>query len=157
VPEHARVRLLVCGETLRRDDGAAEVAATLLPPDVLALTEIVRLGALDPDALLDVPENVALIVADAAIGITPGTVVVLPLAEVAAAGGPAPASTHSLPPEQVVALAAELRGSMPRGVFAGIGGAEFGYGEGLSPAVAAALPEYVVALVDAIRDLTGRD
>ena len=58
-----------------------------------------------------------------------------------------------MPPDQVVALAAELRGAVPQGVFVGIGGAEFGFGEELSGVVHAALPEYVAALCEAIRSL----
>jgi hydrogenase maturation protease len=103
---------------------------------------------------------VALIVVDAAIGVAPGQVVTLPLAEIAgtagdagAAGGVTPASSHSLPPDQVLALAEELRGSPLRGSFVGIGGAEFGFVEGLSPAVVAGLPTFIAALSAEIRRL----
>jgi hydrogenase maturation protease len=65
---------------------------------------------------------------------------------VAGASGAAPASSHSLPPDQVLALAEEMRGSALRGVFVGIGGEAFGFGEGLSPAVAAALPAFTAAI-----------
>jgi hypothetical protein len=52
-----------------------------------------------------------------------------------------------------VALAEEMRRSPLRGTFVGIGGAEFGFGEGLSPAVEAALPALAAALSDEIRRL----
>lgn len=148
------VRVLVCGEELRRDDGAALMAADLLPAEVRLLADVLRIGQLSVEALVDVPEGVAVIVVDAAIGVAAGTIVVLPLAEVARRGsGAAPASSHALPPDQVVALAGEMRRSSLRGTFLGIGGAEFGFGEGLSAAVEAGLPALVAALADEIQRL----
>lgn len=150
-----RVRVLVCGELLRGDDAVAFRAVELLDAEVVEMATVVPVGQLSVESLLDVPESTTIVVADAAFGIEPGRVVTLPLAALAASGGVAgvafPASTHSLPPDQVVALAAQLRGSMPRGVFVGIGAAQFDFGAGLSHAVEAALPEYVAALEDAIR------
>lgn len=140
------MRVLLCGERQRGDDGAAILAAEMLPAEIRALAEVVPLGQLSVEALLDVPEGMAVIVADAAIGPEPGATVVVPLELVAHAGGAAPASSHSLPPDQVLALAAELRGSLPRGVFVGIGGSEFGFGERLSPAVEAGLPGFGATL-----------
>jgi hydrogenase maturation protease len=150
-----RVCVLICGERLRGDDAAAVLAAEMLPADALALAEVIEVGLLSVEALLDVPERVAVIVADAAIGITAGEVVALPLASVARSTGSGAtlASSHLLPPDQVLALAEMLRGSLPRGSFLGIGGAEFGFGEGLSAPVAAGLPTFVAALADEIRRL----
>jgi Ni,Fe-hydrogenase maturation factor len=161
----ARVRLLVCGERLRRDDGAAILAAEMLPADAVAVAEVSEVGQLSAEAILDVPEEVALVVADAAVGVAPGEVVALPLADLAGGatgagagrcggrGGPSPASSHSMPAQQVLAMATQLRGAAPRGVFVGIGGADFGFGEGLSPAVEAALPAFAETIADAIREL----
>ncbi len=150
--------MLVCGERLRSDDAAAILALEMLPPDVRALARIQEVGQLAVEAMLDVPDGDAVIVADAAVGVAPGEVVVLPLAAVARStgSGATPASSHSLPPDQVLALAAELRGSTPRGVFVGIGGAEFGFGEGLSPAVEAGLPAFAAVLAREIRRLARR-
>ena len=149
------MRVLVCGERMRGDDGAAPMAVELLPADVRALAEIAEVGQLSLEALLDVPDGMAVIVVDAAVGVEPGFVVTLPLEVVAARGGAAaPASSHSLPPDQVLALAAELRGSLPRGVFVGIGGAGFGIGEGLSGPVAAGLGAFAATLADEIRLLS---
>jgi len=155
-----RTRVLVCGERMRGDDAAALVAVKMLPEDARALAEVVEVGQLSVEALLDVPDGMAVIVADAAVGLAAGVVVTLPLERMAArggvgaSGGAAPASSHSLPPDQVLALAAELRGSMPRGVFVGIGGAEFSFGEELSAAVAAGLATFAAALADEIRRLS---
>jgi hydrogenase maturation protease len=154
-----RVRLLVCGERLRRDDAAAILAAELLPADAAALADVSAVGQLSVEAILDVPEGVALVVADAAAGLAPGEMVVLPIADLAgesSPGGPSPASSHSIPAQHVVAMATELRGAAPRGAFVGIGGADFGFGEGLSPAVVTALPRFVETIAEAIRDLAAR-
>ena len=150
-----RVCVLVCGERLRGDDAAAVLAAEMLPADALALAEVIEVGLLSVEALLDVPDGVAVIVADAAVGVTAGRVVTLPLADVArsAGSGATPASSHSLPPDQALALAEELRGSPIRGSFVGVGGAAFGFGERLSPDVAAGLPALAAALADEIRRL----
>jgi hydrogenase maturation protease len=149
------VRLLVCGERLRGDDAAAVLAVEMLPPEVRAVAEIVEVGQLDVEALLDVPEGVAVIVADAAVGVAAGRVVTMPLADVARSTGSSagPASSHSLPPDQVLALADEIRGSLPRGSFVGIGGAGFGYGDGLSELVATGLPAFASAIAEEIRRL----
>jgi hydrogenase maturation protease len=153
--DQKRVWVLICGERLRSDDAAAPLAAERLPADVRALAQIVEVGQLSVEALLDVPDGVAVIVADAAVSVAAGRVVTLPLADVARSTGrgATPASSHSLPPDQVLALAAELRGSMLRGVFVGIGGAGFGFGERLSAPVAAGLPAFAAALADEIRRL----
>lgn len=148
------VRVLVCGERLRGDDGAATRAIEALDAATRALVEVIEVGQLSVEALLEVPEGVVVIVADATVGVAAGQVVTRPLSEVAAhAPGATPASSHSLPPDQVLALAEELRGSSLQGSFVGIGGAEFGFGERLSPAVEAGLPAYVTALADEIRRL----
>ena len=130
------------------------VAAGALPLGARATAEIVEVGQLSVEVLLDVPDGRAVVVVDAVRGIEPGQVVTLPLEDVAR-GGALPASSHALPPDQVIALAAEMRGVMPRGVFVGIGGAGFDFGEGLSPAVAAALPEFTATLAEEIRRLAG--
>ena len=150
----------VCGEGLRGDDGAAIRAAALLPDDVRALADVLEVGQLSVETLLDVPDGAAVIVADAAVGIAAGEIVTLPLAHLArpaarGESGAVPASSHSLPPDQVVALAGEMRGSPPRGSFVGIGGAEFGFGERLSPAVEAGLPGFAAAIAAEVRRLAG--
>lgn len=149
-----KVRVLVCGERLRSDDAAALLAVEALGASALALADVMEVGQLSVEALLDAPEGVALIVADAAVGVAAGQVVTRPLSEVAAGAlGPTPASSHALPPDQVLALAEEMRSSPLRGTFVGIGGADFGFGEQLSPAVEAGLPGFAAALSDEIRRL----
>jgi hydrogenase maturation protease len=152
-----RVHVLVCGERLRGDDAAALLAAEALTPGARALAEILEVGQLAIETLVDIPEGVALIVADAAIGVAAGQVVVVPLEALAGLGGTAasaaPSSSHTLPPDLALALAGELRGAPLRGSFVGIGVASFGLGEELSPLVSAAMPEFIAALDSEIRRL----
>lgn len=63
---------------------------------------------------------------------------------------PSPRSTHVLPVADVVALARVVRPGLPAGSFVGIGGERFGLGDGLSPAVEAALPAFVEAIEAAV-------
>ena len=154
-PSEPKVRILLCGEPQRSDDGAAIRAGALLPVEIEALAEVLPLVQLSVEALLDVPNDMSVVIADAAVGVPPGRTVVVPLELVAQSAGPAPASSHSMPPSQVLALAEEIRGSLPRGVFVGIGGAEFGFGERLSPAVEAGIGAFVEALSHAVRTLAG--
>jgi hydrogenase maturation protease len=145
------IRLLVCGNADRRDDGAglAAAAATLptLPRAVLERIEVRRCGQLNVDDLLDLPAGMAAVVVDAAVGIEPGEVVVLDLAEVAAhADAPAPHSSHELPPSVAISLAGTLRGSMPGGSFVGIGGGSFTFGRSLSRPVRTGLAAFRAAL-----------
>jgi len=156
---HGRRRpvvLLACGEPLRGDDGAAIRALELLPAWASEAATVREAGRLEVELLLDAPEDAAVILADAALGVASGRVVVVALDAVArsAAGGAAPASSHSLPPDQVLALAEELRGSPLRGSFVGIGASTFGLGEGPSGAVAAALPEFAAAIAAEIARLS---
>ena len=148
------ILVLACGERLRGDDAAALRAIELLPADALALAEVIEVGQLSVEALIDTPDGMAVVVADAAVGVAPGAVVTLPLESLAGReGGATPASSHALPPDQVIELATEMRGTPLRGSFLGIGGAEFGFGEGLSPEVAAGLPAFTAALAAEIRRL----
>lgn len=149
------VRVIVCGEPARGDDAAAFLAIERLPADARALAEIELAGQLDVQQLLDVPADVACVIVDAAVGVPAGTVVVLPLEGVATGGGPSPHSSHSLPPDQVLALAATLRGRLPEGSFVGLGGRSFGLGDPPSTEVEEALAAFAEALAGEIRRLAG--
>lgn len=153
------VRLLVCGTADRGDDGAAIVAAATLLPALSetqrTLLEIRRCGQLDVDDLADMPRGMAALIIDAAVGIAPGAIVSASFEElVAGVGVPAPRSSHALPVSQVLALTATL-GRLPRGTFVGIGGRRFGFGQGLSRSVRAAMPAYREAIVAEIERLAG--
>jgi hydrogenase maturation protease len=154
------VRLLVCGNADRGDDGAAlSAVATLLPSlpaRMLERLEVRRCGHLRVEDLLDVPEGEVAVVVDAAVGIAPGHVVVLPIGGiVSGAESPAPRSSHELPIDQVLGLAAVMRpGGLPEGTFIGIGGRRFGYGRPLSRSVRVNMPAFQAAIAAELARLT---
>jgi len=149
------VRLIVCGERRRGDDAAAFLAVDALPHEVLDLVELVTAGMLDADALTSLDADAAVVIVDAAVGVEPGAIVVLPIEAIASAGGPMPHSSHALPIEQVLGLVRVLRDGLPEGVFVGVGVASFEVGASLSPAVTSAMPAYAEAIATEVRRLAG--
>ncbi len=158
-----RVPIFVCGEPARGDDAAGFAAVDLLPDDIHERAEIVAAGQLDLLFLLDLPADAPCIVVDAVAGLRPGEVWVRPLGALvdraralgAGRGGPELRSSHELPLDQVLALAATLRDAPPTGTFVGIGGARWDVGSTLSDEVAAALPAVAAAIAAAVEALTG--
>jgi len=157
----SRVPVFVCGEPARGDDGAGFAAVELLAPDVRARAEIVPVGQLDVLLLLDLPAHEPCVVVDAVAGLAPGEIWVRPLAALvdrarAGAGrAPEPSSSHELPLEQVLALAAALRDAPPAGTFVGIGGSCWDVGTPLTAAVAASLPAFAAAIAAAVEAHAG--
>jgi hydrogenase maturation protease len=155
------VPILVCGEAARGDDAAGFAAAELLSPETLAVAEVVQAGQLDVLLLLDLPRDAPCVVVDAVRGLAPGEVWVRPLHDLveraraldASGRRPEPSSSHELPIDQVLTLAATLRSSPPRGLFVGIGGATFALGAPISPAVEAALPAFAAAIAAAVEQV----
>lgn len=158
-----RVPVFVCGEPTRGDDAAAFAAVELLAPAARDLADVVAAGQLDVLFLLDLPADRPCVVVDAVAGLAPGEVWVRPLAALVdraralerAGRAVEPRSSHELPLEQVLALAATLRDRPPAGTFVGIGGACWDAGAGLSDGVAAALPAYAEAIAAAIEEAAG--
>ena len=154
------VRLLVCGNADRGDDGAAlSAVATLLPSLPAALLErleVRRCGHLRVEDLVDVPAGEVALVVDAAVGIAPGHVITLPIRRIAGDGAaPAPRSSHELPVDQVLGLAEALRpGGLPDGSFVGIGGRRFGYGRPLSRSVRINMSTFQAAIAAELSRLT---
>jgi hydrogenase maturation protease len=151
------VRLLVCGNAERGDDGAAlaAVAGLLpgLPPHLLAVLEVRRCEQLELEDLLDLPEATACVIVDTAVGLPVGTVVTIPLGELPdrdAAAGPSLRSSHILPIGQLVAIAQILREHAMEGAFVGLGGRSFGFGRALGRPVRAALPAFRSAIEAAL-------
>ena len=152
------VWLVVCGEPERGDDAAGPIAVDGLPAELLARCEVRRGAALDVETLMDVPAGASCILVDAAVGILAGSVVVMPLEELARpvacpTTDASPRSSHELPVEHVVGLVRVLRGRLPAGSFVGIGAATAALGAPLSPAVARALPGFREAIAAEIRRL----
>jgi len=150
----SRVPIFVCGEPARGDDAAGFAAVDLLPDDLRERAEVVPVGQLDILFLMDLSADAPCVVVDAVAGLRPGEVWVRPLASLvdraralqAAGRSPEPRSSHELPLEQVLDLAATLRETPPAGTFVGIGGSCFDVGTPLTGAVAAALPAFAAAI-----------
>lgn len=158
-----RIPVFVCGEPARGDDAAGFAAVELLPAAALGRAEVIRAGQLDVQLLLDLPAERPCVVVDAVAGIRVGSLFVRPLADIVGAArerseaGATPAlrSSHELPLDQVLALAALLRATPPVGTFVGIGGACFDFGTDLSPAVRAGLPGFAAAIAAEVERLAG--
>ncbi len=155
------VRLLVCGNAERGDDGAALAAvATMLaglPPHLLAVLEVRRCEQLDLDDLIDLPTTTACVITDTVVGLAPGEVVTIALTDLPgrdAEASPVPRSSHVLPIGQLVAIAEIMRDDPLHGSFVGIGGHSFGFGRGIGRPVRAALPAYRAAIESALIDAT---
>jgi hydrogenase maturation protease len=154
----ASVRLLVCGNSDRADDGAALRAVRSLLAQhhhrVGRDVAIERCDHLDVLHLLDVPTGQALVIVDAAIGVEPGEVVTTTLEElIDYPQGPSPHSSHSLPINQLLGVANVLAEKPLEGLFVGIGGSDFGFGERLSSSVVRGLPNFVSAIDHAVEAL----
>ena len=161
----ARVPLFVCGEPARGDDAAGFAAVELFPAELRERVDIVPVGQLDILFLMDLPADTPCVVVDAIAGLRPGEVWVRPLAALvdraraldAAGRAVEPRSSHELPLEQVLGLAAALRDAPPAGTFVGIGGDRFDVGTPLSRPVADALPAFSAAIGAAVADLTAME
>jgi len=157
------VPVFVCGEPARGDDAAGLAAVELLAADVRARAEIHPVGRLDVLFLLDLPADEPCVVVDAVAGIRPGETWVRSLPALVdraraladAGRAPEPSSSHELPLEQVLALAAILRDAPPAGTFVGIGGSCWDVGTPLTAAVAAGLPDCAAAIAAAIEAYSG--
>jgi hydrogenase maturation protease len=144
------VRIVVCGNAERGDDGLAMAAiASVLPTlakRLLARLEVRRCEALRVEDLEDVPSGVDCLILDAVAGVEPGTVVRLPLVELADHLTFTPRSSHELPIDLVLGLAGVLRDEPVSGTFLGLAGHGFGFGTPLSRVVRAAMPAYREAI-----------
>jgi hydrogenase maturation protease len=146
--------VLVLGDAMRGDDGAALLAAEHLERRT-TLHNIRRVGMLGPEDLVEALANGPCLVLDAVRGIEPGEVVELPLERVASAGGPQPASSHALPAGTIIGLAEALGARLQAGTFLGIGGERFELGDAISPAVRRGLAGYERAIARRLGTIGG--
>jgi hydrogenase maturation protease len=153
-----RVRVVVCGNVDRGDDGVALAAvASLLPTlprTLLGRLEVRRRLELRVEDLVDVPEDVSCLILDAVAGIEPGTVVRMTLEDLERRPAFTPRSSHQLPIDLVVGLASILREGPLGGTFVGLAGHGFGYGRALSEIARAAMPAYRAAIESELDELT---
>jgi hydrogenase maturation protease len=151
------LRVLVCGSADRGDDGAALSAiAHVLPRlerDVCQRLEVRRCTQLDAADLIDVRAGEACLVLDTVVGVEAGSIVEMPLDALVHATDVSPRSSHALPIQQVAGIAEAVRGSLPRGLFVGIGGKWFGFGTTRSRALRDGMPAFEQAVRAAILGL----
>jgi hydrogenase maturation protease len=163
VGEPRRVRLLVCGNIERGDDGAAvtAVAGLLedLPSGVSAVLDVRACEQVEIEDLLDVPPTTPCVIVDTVVGIPVGSVATIPLGDLpehAGVEGPSARSSHILPIGQVVAVADILREEPMDGLFVGIGGGSFEFERALGAPVIEALPAFRDAIAAAIIRVGGQ-
>jgi len=136
------------GNTLRSDDGVGRHAADLLADDPrLAGGRVLALHQLTPELALDMSRASLAILVDASADAAPGEITVRRLGDV----GPGPgAASHHVGPAALLGLARELYGVAPEAFVVSVGAATMDAGEGLSPAVARALPAVADTVVDLV-------
>lgn len=153
------LRVLVCGSADRGDDGAALSAIAhvlpLLDHAICQRLEVRRCAQLDAADLIDVRPGEACLVLDTVIGVNAGSIVEMPLDALAHDSAISPRSSHALPIQQVAGIAEAVRGSLPPGLFVGIGGKWFGFGTTRSRALREGMPAFERAVRAAITTLAG--
>jgi hydrogenase maturation protease len=125
---------IALGNPLRGDDGAGAALGRALAARLPGL-EVVETLELLPEHAEAVARADGVLVLDAAVDAAPGEVRVAALSPAPAR----PAMVHALRPEEVLGLARTLYGNAPPAALIAIGGQAFGFGEGLSPPVTAAV------------------
>ena len=142
--------ILGLGNPLRGDDGVGcrlveELARRELPPGVQVLD-----GGAAGLGLLNLVEGwERVVVVDAAeMGRGPGEIVRFTLADVRLASTPDCFSLHHAGLSEALALADALGRPLPEMVIFGVQPVRVGWGEGLSPAVEAALPALIAAVLE---------
>jgi hydrogenase maturation protease len=152
-----RVMVLGIGNPLRGDDGIGprlveELAQRGLPEGVTALD--VGMGGLDLLRVLEGWER-AVIVDAADVGREPGQIVRFSPDRVRLDLAADSFSLHHAGLGEVIALADALGQPLPKMIIFGVQPNEFGWREGLSPAVEATLPALVDAVIEAIEEIKG--
>jgi hydrogenase maturation protease len=147
----AQVLIIGYGNPLRGDDGlgwhAAQRCAAMLAPSPV---NVVACHQLTPELAEPISQAGLVIFLDADTRGPPGQ---LSCRSIVAQPSEAGVFSHHLTPQTLLACAQVLYAGDPRAMVLSISGADFGYGECLSPAVRTALPEllqYVQALVAAV-------
>lgn len=136
--------VLALGSECNGDDAAALIAAETLATRT-PWAEIRPAGRPGPTLLLLLdPQRPTLLLDATRSGNTPGTILVLPLSELAErTEARRTTSSHGFGPAESLELGRSLGRKMPPGFFVGVEGAGFQVGDDLSEAVRMALPEFV--------------
>lgn len=144
-------RVIALGHPFRGDDGAALEVARRLPA---GLADVILAGRPGPGLLDLLDAGVPTVLLDCVRSGRPaGTIVKLRLAELpSAAIRERRASSHGLGPADALGLMEALGRPLPRGFFVGCEGVAFGAGPALSPAVEAAMDDWVAAIRVAVEE-----
>ena len=138
------------GNPLRGDDGVGWVIAGLLATDPrFAGTDVLQRYQLTPELALDVSRADLVVLVDARSGAPAGSVAIERVDPASANGT---TWSHHLGPASLVALAGELYGHAPEVHVVSVGVTSFEVGDGLAPAVEAA----VAGAIDTIAGLIAR-
>jgi hydrogenase maturation protease len=134
-----RALVLACGNPLRGDDGIAVVLAHYLRVEFCEPETVIQsLPQWTPELAESISQSDIVLFLDASATLQPGNV---QLKNVRAAGEFSSSLTHSLSPETLLGLAAQLYSSAPeRAYLLTIGGESFDQADQLSATVRSAIP-----------------
>lgn len=142
-----RALIIGYGNPLRGDDGLGRAAAERLREMALPQVEVLAAHQLTPELAEDLSGVDLAIFIDAREGGRPGAWRAEAVVPEADAGR---AFTHHATPPGLVANARLLYGRAPEAMLFSMSGETFGYREGLSEAVEAALPAMLAAVMERI-------
>jgi hydrogenase maturation protease len=140
------------GNPLRSDDGVGPVVARRFLDEVDTLmgaaageVRVVAVPQLVPELAEAFSEAERVVLVDASRGEAPGVIRVRRIEPSAASGEP---MIHAYDPSTLAAWAAKLYGRAPEVRVVAVGAETFAFGEGLSPDVAAAVPDILRTVAD---------
>jgi len=152
-----RVLIVAYGNPLRCDDGVAWHAAEALESRFSSSeVEIVRLHQLAPEVAEAVRHRDLILFIDAACPTDvengmPGEIRVNEIPQPATPKDDAAQFSHVYSPVKILNLASELYREGPKAFVITVAGERFDHGDGLSDAVAAAVPTLVAKVVEIVR------
>jgi hydrogenase maturation protease len=145
-----RALIIGYGNVLRTDDGVGRHVAERLAVDPrLAAATVLGVHQLTPELALDLSRANLLVLIDAGHGPAAGTHTI---ERVAGSGRAASTWSHHLDPAGLIALAEELYGHAPTAFVVTVGVESLDAGDRLSPALEAALPGVIDAVVGLVTD-----
>ncbi len=151
-----RVVVIGIGNRWRRDDGVGSAAADLVAPRLGADVVVVHSDG-EPGRLIDAwaDTDLAIVVDAVRTGAAPGRIHHVQALETMTLGTPQIAGSHALGLVHAVRLAGAVRQLPRQMVVIGIEVDDTTTGQGLSPAVAEALPAVVCSIVAAVDKVRG--
>ena len=152
------VRIIGIGNLYRRDDGAGPAATDLLRMRASTPFDI-AVSSAEPSDLMAAWEgaNAVILIDAAAAGNAPGAITRTVIGEASLPPDSSSASTHAFGVAAAIALADAL-GERPDAMIAyTIEGVDFGFGEGLSEHVAAAMPQLVDLVIQETAKLSEKE